>query len=311
MGQVVLDDFATPLIPERAEYAVLLPDGHDTAAEPLPLLITLHGGGQDRGQLRSLAPHVESLWASGELPPVVVVVAPTGRRNFFVDFRDGSQRWESMLLGPLLERVHARFRVAGDRRRTLLHGISMGGLAALRIAFRHPQSFGAVAVSEPAIYPAIDFADVRDRNAFFHGQALLEQFFGSDVDGRRVLDRAYWRENHPPSLAFDRSEAIRASGLEVYLEVGDEDSLNLSEGSACLHRILWDRRIPHEFHLVRWGDHGGPTLPRRLRESLAFLGRFLTGVDRMPARPAGDRDRRRREAEAGTARWAGEFAARS
>ena len=39
--------------------------------------------------------------------------------------------------------------------------------------------------------------------------------------------------------------------------------------------MLWNLKIPHEYHLVRGADHQGATVMRRYREALRFLGRIL------------------------------------
>ena len=42
-----------------------------------------------------------------------------------------------------------------------------------------------------------------------------------------------------------------------------------------LHRILWDHKIKHEYHLVRGADHVGRTIRPRAMEGLKFLARVL------------------------------------
>ncbi|HWN58381.1 MAG TPA: hypothetical protein VNO74_09790, partial [Methylomirabilota bacterium] len=68
------------------------------------------------------------------------------------------------------------------------------------------------------------------------------------------------------------ADAIKKSGLAIYLEVGDEDFLNAHDGTEFLHRVLWDLDIAHEYRLIRGADHGGPTLVPRIRDAFAWLG---------------------------------------
>ena len=68
-----------------------------------------------------------------------------------------------------------------------------------------------------------------------------------------------------------RAHQLRASGLDIYLEAGDEDLLMLQDGAEFLHRVLWKQDIPHEFHQVRWADHGGHSIDDRFIEAMAFL----------------------------------------
>jgi hypothetical protein len=48
-----------------------------------------------------------------------------------------------------------------------------------------------------------------------------------------------------------------------------------TRASLYLHRILWDHKIPHEYHLVRGADHVGRTIRPRANEGLEFLARLL------------------------------------
>jgi S-formylglutathione hydrolase len=89
-------------------------------------------------------------------------------------------------------------------------------------------------------------------------------------------DPALFESNNPANRAVANAAVIRESGLAIYLEVGDEDALNLHDGTEFLHRVLWDLDIPHEYHLVRWADHVGPTLEPRLGEAMRWLGSVLT-----------------------------------
>ena len=44
-----------------------------------------------------------------------------------------------------------------------------------------------------------------------------------------------------------------------------------------LHRTLWDLQIPHEYRLVRWGDHVGVSMADRLMNVMGFVGASLRG----------------------------------
>ena len=42
-----------------------------------------------------------------------------------------------------------------------------------------------------------------------------------------------------------------------------------------MHRLLWDYKILHEYHLIRGAGHVGRTMRPRAMEALAFLARVL------------------------------------
>lgn len=247
---------------------MLLPDGYETNTETFPLLLLLHGGGGDRRYLTSMRPLIEELWKSGSIPKMVVVT-PSVTRSFYMDFRDGSQKWETFIVTEFLAHLRTRYRVINDRRGTMLCGISMGGMGALRLGFKYPEKFGALAALEPGIDPALKWKEVQPRNRFWRSQELMESLFG------KPLDEAYWEANNPASIAVAKASSLRSSGLGVYIEAGDDDAFFLHEATEYLHRVLWDQKIPHEYHLVRGADHVGGTVRPRTQEALGFLSRMF------------------------------------
>jgi S-formylglutathione hydrolase len=270
--RLIEDGLATDLVPSPLEYAALVPQG---VGGPLPLLLFLHGGAGSRAFLSDMRPLIEGEWAKGTMPPMVIAT-PSAGRSFYMDYRDGSQRWESAILGPFVECVAADYGASPDGAGLFLMGISMGGMGALRMAFKHPHRFRAVIALEPGVDPAHRWEDVPPRNRFWRGPRLMEEIFGSPFDSE------YWSANNPSTIAQLNAAAIRDSGLQVYIEAGDEDYYNLHEATEFLHRVLWDAGIKHEYHLVRGADHVGRSVPPRMREGFEFLGRCLrpdTGPD--------------------------------
>lgn len=258
----------TKLVPSPVEYAVLLPDGYETAKEPLTLLLFLHGGGGDKSFLARMRPVFDEMWKAGTLPPMVIVT-PSASRSFYMDYQDGSQKWETFIVTELLEHLRGKFKVRKERKGTLLMGISMGGMGALRMGFKYPERFGGLVAMEPGIDPALKWKDLTPRQKFWRGQPLMEAIFG------KPFDEAYWEANNVATLAVNRADKLRTAGLGIYIEAGDEDMFFLHEATEFLHRILWDQKIPHEYHLVRGADHVGKTIRPRAMEGLAFLARLL------------------------------------
>ena len=267
-SQLIEAKLETKFIPAPVEYNVLLPDGYETAKDPLPLLLFLHGGGGDRSFLTRMRATIDDMWKAGTLPKMVIAT-PSASRSFYMDYKDGSQKWESFIVGPFLEHLRKAYRVTQDRKGTLLFGISMGGLGALRLGFKYPDKFEALAALEPGIDPALKWKDVKPRNRFYRSDEFLQTIFG------KPFDEGYWEASNPASICVAKAERIRASGLGIYIDAGDLDAFNIHEGTEFLHRLLWDYKIPHEYHLVRGADHVGRTLRPRTTEALGFLARVL------------------------------------
>jgi len=79
----------------------------------------------------------------------------------------------------------------------------------------------------------------------------------------------------PIAYAIDNADNIRKSGIELFLDVGDEDKSMLHNAAELLHRHLWYHRIQHEYHLVRGGNHEGSSWRRRGPEAIDFLFRSM------------------------------------
>ena len=257
-------DLATKLVPSPARYSVLLPPGYDPSKGPYPLVLLLHGGGGDNGFLAQMRPTIEAAWAAGDLPPAVIVT-PDVHRSLYMDYRDGSQKWETFIVSELIPDIRHRYRVSSDRRQTVVTGVSMGGLGSLRLGFDHPEVFGGLASLEAGVEPALSFDDVKMRNRFQRDDAFFKSIFGDPVD------RAFWKKANPANMAIDNRDKILAAGLQIYIDGDDLDMFHLDEGNEFLHRVLWDHNIPHEYRLVHGADHLGKSLPPRLRDGLRFL----------------------------------------
>ncbi len=266
-GKLVHLKVETKNVPGPVEVAVYLPAGYDAKrAQPYPLIVQLHGGG---GSSQNMAMMAETLEAGikARLVPPSVSVMPSAGRSFYMDYRDGSQKWETFVVADLLAFMRKGYNVPKGREGTLITGISMGGMGSLRIAFKHPDKFQAVASMEPGIEPALAFKDVKLRDRFWRDDALLESIYGKPVD------EAYWAANNPAAIA--NSDPERLVGLGVYLEAGDQDMFFLHHGTEFLHRILFDNGISHEYRLVKGAEHVGPSIAPRFLDALAFLGRVL------------------------------------
>jgi S-formylglutathione hydrolase len=258
-------ELASKLVPSPVKVAVLLPDGY-RPDQKLPLVLMLHGGGGDNTFLSQMRPIVEAAWSAGDLPPLVAVT-PDVDRSLYMDFKDGSQKWETWIVTELVPELRRRYGLSSERSATAVTGISMGGLGSLRLGFNHPEMFGGLAALESGIEPALAFDDVKMRNRFQRDDAFFKSIFGDPVD------RDLWRRSNPANMVIDNRARIVGSKLAIYIEVGDLDMFNLHEGVEFLHRVMWDHDVPHEYRLVRNADHLGRTINPRMRDALRFLDR--------------------------------------
>jgi S-formylglutathione hydrolase len=267
--ELIEAELKSNLVPKPVPYAVLLPDGFQASGPALPLLLYLHGGGGDRSYLTRSRAFFEELWRSGKLPRMVVATPSVTSRCFYMDYKDGAEKWETFLTSAFREHLQQKYNTSKQARQNLLAGISMGGMGSLRIAFKHPEMFGGVSALEPGIEPILKWQDMQPRHRFWREDSLFWAAFGKPVDP------LYWEQNNPASIAQANPGRLRASGLQIYLDCGDEDMFLLNEGTEFLHRILTDNGVKHEYHLVRGADHLGRTVRPRTLEALSFLERVL------------------------------------
>ena len=262
---VELLDIRSTAVGADVPIAVITPPGFDPAGDALPLALTLHGGGGDRSNLANSAPLYEALWSARVIAPMVLASASTGPMSWYAG------RWEEFIADELPGFLAKRFHTRTDPAGTVLTGASMGGYGTLKIGLRHPDRFAAIAAIEPGIEPGFARAAATPRNTFYRFPEVDAALWGVPIDEAR------WQRDNPANIARDNADAIRASGVEIYLEVGDEDGLNLHDGAEFMHRTLWDLDIRHEYHVVRWAGHVGPSISERVSEAHRFLSRALAG----------------------------------
>jgi S-formylglutathione hydrolase len=274
MSTLELIEIASDIVPGPVECAVILPPDYSIETEPLPLCLNLHGGGSSRESLIAAQPRYDAAWASGEISPMVMVMASSHPMSFYFDDPEGDQ-WETFITEELPAYMHANYNVRTDRDGTVMTGGSMGGYGTLKIAFKHPDRYCAIAALEPCIEPGFDRASSPLRSQIYTVNASADasaKVVGPDPD------LSLFEANSPARRLKDNASAVRDSGMAIYLECGDQDVLNLHDGTEFLHRLLWDLDIAHEYHLVKDADHVGPSLGRRSREALVFLSEALQKV---------------------------------
>jgi S-formylglutathione hydrolase FrmB len=132
-----------------------------------------------------------------------------------------------------------------------LLGISMGGQGALRLAFRFPELFPAVA----AVAPAIEFHN------FFGRGSSIDQLYDSPEQCRQDTVPMHVHPTRVPA--------------NVFFAV-DPDDEHWARGADRLHEKLKALGVAHECDLAtRAGGHGWTYFEAVAEQSVGFLGRAL------------------------------------
>lgn len=248
-------------------YCVYLPAGYDATAtkQPksrYPVLYFLHGLGDNEQTLFNSGGWtlLDDLKRRGKLGDFLIV-APEGRRGFYINSADGSVRYSDFFLRAFIPHIEARYRIRPGREGRAIGGISMGGYGALRFAFAHPEVFSAVSAQSAALITE----SPHDLDTAAHSGAplakVLAAVFGDPVDA------SHWNENSPFILAKKNAPALRK--LAIYFNCGQEDNYGFEKGAAALHQQLLKLGVPHEYHSYP-GDHSLSYFLAHFAEAMEF-----------------------------------------
>ncbi len=175
-----------------------------------------------------------------------LIVAPDGRRSFYVNSADGSVLYSDFFLREFMPAIEKKYRIREGRAGRAISGVSMGGYGALRFAFAHPELFSAASAQSAALITesprALDTASQTGVPIL----SVLGPVFGKPIDAR------HWNENNPILLAGKNAAALRK--MAIYFNCGQDDNYGFEKGAASLHAELVREHVQHEYHPYP-GDH--------------------------------------------------------
>ena len=261
--------FDSKAVGREMPYGIYLPKGYDDEANKnvkWPLVLWLHGMFEDhlRFHTRGGAPVLDQCVTDGKLPPCVFVTANGGSTSMYVNRKD--QRWEDLITVDLLDHLTKTYRVSESRDERAILGVSMGGMAALRIAFTKPDLFGVVGAHSAAVFPE-DPADLPERMQAMASRLGLDEVFGNPIQ------KEPWQQANPLCLALKASPKDLAR-LRIYFDAGTKDRYGFAAGNELLDKALTEHKVEHTWRLIQDGGHswGAGFQDQTLPYSFAAVG---------------------------------------
>ncbi len=267
---------ASKALARDARYCAILPPSYDEAASKArryPVLYFLHGLGDNEQSLVNfggwnILENLQDARRVGEY----VVVTPDAGRSFYINSRDGRNRYEDFFIREFIPAIERRYRIAVGRAHRGIAGISMGGYGALRLAFQYPSLFASVSAHSAALMqnlPRMAPNSPRIQSRL----ALMGSVFGSP------LDPEFYESVSPFTLAR-RQPLAALKRLRIYFDCGSEDDFGFHAGARALHELLDSRGIAHEFHLYP-GGHSPLYFAEHLPATFTFHSRAFGAANEL------------------------------
>src|SRR5262245_2822098 len=240
---------------KRSVRVYLPPSYGDGAAvaRRYPVVILLHGwpGGDGNwlGEGRA-GVTLDSMIAARSIPELIALMPNANGEGFlgrstYLNAWDGSFNIQDFIVRDLVAWADGAFRTVPDSSRRALVGLSEGGSAAVNLALRHPDAFGACASLS---------GEFNLRHRFGLGAVL-----GPEPGATRTLE-----ENSP--LHYIDRVADRARGQVIYFDCGLAESDGLDQNRA-FDRKLEELKVPHTYREYP-GGHGWGYWRVHLRDAL-------------------------------------------
>lgn len=261
-GEIRREAIASPALGRDMQYLVYVPDSYKSDHRRYPVLLLLHGAGDDesvwsdRGNIREIA---DKLISSGAIPPTLIVM-PGCRGCWWIN--GAKDKAEASLWNDLLPSFAKRYRTIESRDGLVVAGLSAGGYGAIRFGLKYPERVAAVAAISPAIYSTTPPG----------GSAARTQAAFRGPDGN--FDQTTWIAENYPSL----QERYFAKGPRVpfYIVSGDGDQLGIAFEAALLFKTLFEHQPDISELRIVDGAHNWNMWQKAMQDSMQYLFRFAS-----------------------------------
>lgn len=238
----------SPSMDKEIECRVVTPKSY-SRKRSFPTVYLLHGySGDAKGWVNKY--NVEEL---SDRYSVIIVAADGGHSSWYWDSPvDSTMRYETFVSSELVEYVDTHYNSIKDRNARAITGLSMGGQGALYLAFRHQDTYGAVASMSGGV-------DIRP----FPTRWDMAKRLGTIEENP---------ENWEEFTVMNQLDGLRPNSLAIAFDCGIDDFFY--EVNCALHEQLLARKIPHSFTSSP-GAHTLPYWRNSLQYHLLFFSEFF------------------------------------
>lgn len=257
--------FESKIMDQAVAYSVYLPSDYADSDRSYPVVYLLHGYTDDETawvQFGEVNFAVDRGIASGEIPPMIIVM-PDGGLTFYINDYKNEALWEDMFIKEFMPRIESEYRIRRKKEFRGIAGLSMGGYGSAILAMRYPELFAASAPLSAAFYTDEELTAM-EADQYEKRYGIL---YGEGLSGEERLTE-HWQTysviRQAQTLPVDRLKSVRWR-----IDCGDDDFLY--KGNATMHIILRDRGVPHEYR-VRDGAHNWTYWRTGISDALKFIG---------------------------------------
>jgi enterochelin esterase-like enzyme len=230
--------FRSDSLDKMMNMNIFLPQGY-SSHEKYSVLYLLHGaGGNEDSWIKDMEvdKQASTLIADQQMDPVIIVM-PNYDNSYGTNYSSQTHSehgrdygmYEDYLTKDVISYVDMHYQTLQSPEGRYIGGLSMGGFAALHIAFNHQDMFSKVGGHSPAM------------------------FLDATTDLKWLFDNEQMRESTDP-IYIARAKDI--GQLDIYLDHGDRDMGHVMDSTKRLHTILKEKSAHVQYHIFG-GEHNG------------------------------------------------------
>jgi S-formylglutathione hydrolase FrmB len=245
-------------VANKQSLFVYLPPSYGSSNKKYPVIYYLHGYGGDAQEAFSIT-RVLDEYIVADKAQDVIVVGVNGNNQFGGSFYANSPvtgNWRDFVIKDVIRYIDGNYRTLAQADYRGITGYSMGGYAAINIAFKHPDKFKHLFSLSPGLFDekGLDIATKQwtneGWNVFMNGYAAAFAYkenskHWSRWDDKSPAIRNKWASgfgNLPEKVNQYLAQTEQLTSLHI--EYGNKDRFTwIVDGSRYLVKLLKDRGV--------------------------------------------------------------------